>query len=491
MLLISRLYLKPFLSHYLQFRGLSMTPDPTHLLRVCTILYQQRDSPNSKLFPLLNSSCDPKTLTLEFFIQVCNKFLFSWKPPFKFFRYTQSHPQIAFSHTPISWNKVLDILGKSKNLQLMWEFLEEMARNGMANTRSFEISVMAFASSREINKCIETFHLMNQHGVPYSLETMNRVVGCLCKLKLVEEAQTLIRKLDPWIKPDLITFRILLVGFCGVGNIIQASKIWNSMVDRGLEPDVETCDAIIDSLFKADKGVDALKLFKSMSFRGLDVRLSTYRVVINWLCKNGQIGEAQHVFEEMRHRGLEPDDSINGSLVFGLATRHKIREAYKMVESIKNPNLTVYHALIKALIGLKRPCEATQVFREMIERDCEPTMHTYIMLLQGHFGKRGRKGHNPGVNFDTVFLGGLAKEGRTWEFSKFIERMVYEGVEVPRFDYNKFLHAFSNEEGVKMFEEVGKTLKEVGMVDVGDVFLRYGEKMATRERRRRLRLEHT
>lgn len=116
-------------------------------------------------------------------------------------------------------------------------------------------------------------------------------------------------------------------------------------------------------------------------------------------------------------------------------------------------------------------------------------MHTYIMLLQGHLGRRGRKGKDGMVNFESVFVGGSVKQGRMVEVSKFVERMMWGGVEVPRFDYNKFLYWFSTEEGVEMFESVGKRMKEVGMVDLGDVFLRYGEKMATRDRRRRLRIE--
>jgi hypothetical protein len=47
------------------------------------------------------------------------------------------------------------------------------------------------------------------------------------------------------------------------------------------------------------------------------------------------------------------------------------------------------------------------------------------------------------------------------------------------------LYYFSNEEGVSMFEEVGRRLKDVGHVDLGDIFLTYGERMATRDRRRR------
>lgn len=78
----------------------------------------------------------------------------------------------------------------------------------------------------------------------------------------------------------------------------------------------------------------------------------------------------------------------------------------------------------------------------------------------------------------------MIKSGRFFEVIKYIERVTKRGFEVLRFDYNKFLYYFLNEEGVVMFEEVGKKLREVGLFDLVDIFVRYGEKMVIRDRRR-------
>ena len=159
------------------------------------------------------------------------------------------------------------------------------------------------------------------------------------------------------------------------------------------------------------------------------------------------------------------------------------------MEEIEKPDVSVYHGLIKGLLKLRRASEATQVFREMIKRGCEPTMHTYIMLLQGHLGKRGRKGTYPLMNFETIFVGGLVKAGKTLEATKYVKRSLRKGVGVPRYDYDKFLHYYSSEEGVAMFGEVAKKLREVGWVDLANIFERYGLKMATRGRRRNILVE--
>ncbi|KAE8717353.1 putative pentatricopeptide repeat-containing protein [Hibiscus syriacus] len=241
----------------------------------------------------------------------------------------------------------------------------------------------------------------------------------------------------------------------------------------------------METLFKTNKNDEAMKVFQMMRARRMsDLGLSSYRLEIKWMCKREKIKQANGVFDEMRQRGIQADNSTLASIIYGLLARRRIRETYRIADGIENPDIDVYHGLIKGLLRLKKASEATQVFREMIKRGCEPIMHTYIMLLQVHLGKRGRKGHDPLVNFESIFVGGLIKAGKTLEATKFVERSMKGGMEVPRFDYNKFLHYYSNEEGVMMFEEVSKKLREVGLFDLGDILERYGQKMATRDRRR-------
>nr|GLL47649.1 putative pentatricopeptide repeat-containing protein At1g26500 [Ipomoea trifida] len=465
----------------------SQPPIPTapvneaHLLRVCTILYQQQHSSVEKLHNSLHKT--PFHLTHEFFLRVCNNFPYSWRPVYKLHEFAVTRP--GFAHTPTTLNKMLDVIGKSRNIDLFWEFLQEIGRRRSVTPKTYVISVKTLASARELKKCVETFHVMNGFGYEYSVETLNKVVEALCRDKLVEEAKHVVMKLKDSINPSVVTYRYLIYGFCDVGDTIEACKIWNLMIDAGFEADIESIETMMERLFKNNDYGQALKLLQSMRVSRMDdLGLSTYRLAINWLCKKGKIGESYAVFDEMSKRGINPDNSTSASIIYGLLCRRRVREAYGVLDGIEKPDISVYHGMIKGLLRLKRPREATQVFREMIARGCEPIMHTYIMLLQGHLGRRGRKGWDPLVNFDTIFVGGLVKAGKTLEATKYAERLKFRKVEVPRFDYNKFLHYYSNDEGVVMFEVMGKKLREVGSFDLADIFQRYGEKMATRDRRR-------
>ncbi|KAK3042319.1 hypothetical protein RJ639_002365 [Escallonia herrerae] len=380
---------------------------------------------------------------------------------------------------------MLDVIGKSRNIDLFWGTLLEMGRRRLVTDKTYCIALKTLASAREMKRCVEFFHLMDADGYGYNVETLNKVVESLCKCKLVVEAKYVMIKLKDCVRPNEVTYKWLVFGFCDVGDLVEASKVWNMMVDEGFDPVIDAAEKMMDTLFKTNRFDEAMKLFQSIRSKRMDaLGVSTYRLVIKWMSKEGKIGQAHVIFDEMRERGIAADDLTMASLVHGLSSRGRVREAYMVMDGIEKPDISVYHGLIKGLLRLRRAGEATDVFREMIRRGCEPTMHTYVMLLQGHLGRRGRKGSDPLVNFDTIFVGGLVKAGKSLEATKYVERVIDRGLEVPRFDYNRFLHYFSNEEGVLMFENMSKKLREVGLFDLADIFQRYGEKMATREKRR-------
>ncbi|KAJ0981987.1 hypothetical protein J5N97_010242 [Dioscorea zingiberensis] len=411
-------------------RSLSTIVDPELLLRLSTVLYQQQHAPDSKLHSHLRSFPLPLPISHELVLQLCSRFPLSWRPLHRFLLFSQLPPS-SFSHCPTTFTRTLSFFGASKNINLFWSF------TGAVLARS-------------------------------DLLTVSFLLTVVCFLAELERSPT------------------------AIGDLVTASKLWNRAVEQGLEPGVDAYEEMIVTLFKINRIEDALRMFAALRARRfLDARADSYRAVIQWMCKQGRVRHAYMVFDEMLKRGLwlETDNQTLAALVYGLVVRKRVREAYRVVEMVEHPDICLYHELMKGLLRLKRPGEATEVFREMIRRGIEPIMHTYIMLLQGHMGKRGRKAKDPAVNFENVFVGGLVKAGRMLEVTKFVERLMWGGVEVPRFDYNKFLYSFSSEDGVAMFEAVGRRMKEVGMVDLGDVLLRYGEKMATRDRRRRLRVD--
>jgi pentatricopeptide repeat protein len=346
--------------------------------------------------------------------------------------------------------------------------------------------VRGLAPAREVGKVAALLTLFPECHRARVLTFVTDVACSTCRLPDVAEKVIKRAEHRHGVARTARCCELLVVAYCRAGSLADACRVWNAMGRGELEPGAAAYQEIVVTMFKNNRVADAMMVFDGMRrSRVPDEGGGCCRAVVSWLCKEGRVWGAYMVFAEMFKKGVDVDGEVLGDLVYALMARRRVREGYRVFHGANEKDIALYHGLMKGLMRIKRAGEATEVFREMITRGCEPNMHTYIMLLQGHLGKRGRKGRDPLVNFESIFVGGLVKAGRTLEATKFVERTMWGGVDVPRFDYNKFLYYFSNEEGVAMFEEVGKRLREVGLIDLGDILSTYGERMATRDRRRR------
>ena len=157
-----------------------------------------------------------------------------------------------------------------------------MVQRCLVNAKTFRIVLNTLAAARELKKCVEFFHSMNACGYKY----LNKVVETLYGNGLVKEAKFIVSKLREWIKPSRVTYKCLIKGLCDVGDLVEASKVWNLMVDEGFQPDIDAVEKMMETHFKINRYDEALKLFQMMRMTRIDnLSLSTYRLVIEWMCK--------------------------------------------------------------------------------------------------------------------------------------------------------------------------------------------------------------
>ncbi|KAL6855937.1 hypothetical protein ACP4OV_018739 [Aristida adscensionis] len=463
--------------------------DPALLLRLCTVLYQQQHAPDDALrrrlsaLPLRAAPADLR----ELFLQASARFPRSWRPVHRLLAHLSARHGGGgggFPHSPATAARLLDVLAKAGNIDLLHSTLRSLPR-AQLSAAAIRAAVRGLAPAREVGKVAALVTLFPESHRARVLTFVTDVACSACRLPDVAEKAIKRAEHRHGVARTARCCELLVVAYCRAGMLADACRVWNGMGKRGLDPGAAAYEEIVVTMFKNNRVADAMKVFDAMRRSGVsDEGGGCCRAVVSWLSKEGRVWGVYMVFAEMVKRGVEVDGEVLGDLVYALMARRRVREGYRVFHGVREKGVALYHGLMKGLLRIKRAGEATEVFREMIARGCEPNMHTYIMLLQGHLGKRGRKGKDPLVNFESIFVGGLVKAGRTLQATKFVERTMWGGVDVPRFDYNKFLHYFSNEDGVVMFEEVGKRLREVGMIDLGDILLTYGERMATRDRRR-------
>lgn len=469
--------------------------DPKEVDRVCKVI--------DELFALdrnmeaVLDGCGVN-LTHDLVIDVLERFKHARKPAFRFFCWAGQ--RLEYSHNSNTYNKMMSILGKSRQFETMVVLLEEIGEKGLLTIETFEIAIKAFAEAKERRKAVGIFELMKKYKFKIGAETINCLLDSLGKAKLGKEAQVLFDRLKERFTPNIHTYTVLLNGWCRVKNLLEAGRVWNEIIDTGFKPDIVAHNTMIDGLLKSKKRSEAIKMFEVMKSNGPKPNVRTYTILIRDFCKQTKMREAVEYLEEMINSGFEPDAAVYTCLMTGFGNKKEMDKVYALLKEMKNrgcpPDSQTYNALIKLMTNRKMPDDAVRIYKKMIKNGFEPTIHTYNMLMKSYFSinnfemgqavwkEMNLKGCCPDGNSYIVFIGGLIKEGKSDEACEYLEEMIEKGMKAPQLDYNKFVADFSRAGKPDIMDELAKKMKFSGKFEASNVFARWGEMMKNRVKRR-------
>ncbi|RLN18033.1 type IV inositol polyphosphate 5-phosphatase 3-like [Panicum miliaceum] len=150
------------------------------------------------------------------------------------------------------------------------------------------------------------------------------------------------------------------------------------------------------------------------------------------------------------------------------------------------PDAQTYNALIKLLTNRNMPDAAARIYKKMIKKGLEPTIHTYNMMMKSYF--LGVRNYAMGCAVweemhQKVFINGHIQHGRPDEACKYIEEMINKGMKAPQIDYNKFAADFSKAGKPDILYELAQKVEFAGKSDVSNVFHQWAERMKSRIKR--------
>ncbi|KAG0496460.1 hypothetical protein HPP92_001151 [Vanilla planifolia] len=266
-------------------------------------------------------------------LAVLERFCHAHRPAYRFFKWAATRP--GFSHDCTTWNKMLGVLGKTRQFETMVSLLQEMGKDGYLSMESFKISIKAFAAARKMKKCMGIFKLMKLYDFQAGLETFNCLIDALAKAKLGKEAQELFDRMKGQFHPDLRTYTVLLYGFCKIKNLAEAGRVWNDMLDSGFIPDVVAHNAMLEGLIRGHRRPEGIKLFELMKTKGPKPNARTFTILIQDLCKSGKMDEAVSCFDEMLTDGCPPDVSTYTCLIVGFGNARRMDKVSSLLTEMK------------------------------------------------------------------------------------------------------------------------------------------------------------
>ncbi|CAI0470074.1 unnamed protein product [Linum tenue] len=132
---------------------------------------------------------------------------------------------------------------------------------------------------------------------------LSTLIHWLCKLGKVWDARKLFGEFEKGSNPSLLTYNTLIAGMCGSGELNEAGKLWDDMLEKGHKPNAFTHNMLISGFCKAGNVKEGIKILQEMLDNGCQPDSSTYTVLIEKLREVGMEGVVYNVVSMAIKRG--------------------------------------------------------------------------------------------------------------------------------------------------------------------------------------------
>ncbi|XLS93071.1 hypothetical protein HN51_069079 [Arachis hypogaea] len=266
---------------------------------------------------------------------------------------------------------MVDILAKSKNFDLMWELLEEMAH-----------LQQGYVTSDTLVK---------------DTAMLNALMDALMKGNSVEHAHDALLEFKGSVPLNSHSFNVLIHGWCKVRKFEWAKKAMEDMKEHGFHPDAFSYTTFVESYCrekdfrKVDRVMEEMRgngcTPNAMKVDGCVPDTAFYSSLIFILGKAGRIKDARDVFEDMPKQGVVRDVMTYNTMISIACTHQREETALRLLKEMEDssckPELETYHPLLKMCCRKKRMKVLRFLLDHMLRNDLSPEVGTYTLLVHG------------------------------------------------------------------------------------------------------------
>ncbi|CAJ1968463.1 unnamed protein product [Sphenostylis stenocarpa] len=246
------------------------------------------------------------------------------------------------------------------------------------NTRTYTTLMKGYMNAGRVSdtvRMLEAMRRQDDKGSHPDHVSYTTVVSALVKVGSMDRARQVLAEMTRiGVPANLITYNILLKGYCKQLQIHEAKELLKEMVDdAGIQPDVVSYNILIDGCILVDDSAGALSFFNEMRERGIAPTKISYTTLMKAFAYSGQPKLAHKVFNEMDNDPRVKVDFIAWNmLVEGYCRMGLVEEAKKVVQRMKesglHPDAATYGSLANGIALARKPGEALLLWNEVKER---------------------------------------------------------------------------------------------------------------------------
>ncbi|KAH9311036.1 hypothetical protein KI387_026071 [Taxus chinensis] len=382
-------------------------------------------------------------------------------------------------HSAYAWNLLVDLLGKEKLFDAMWDCIKVMKNEGVLSIETFSSVFGSYVYADKIGEATMTFEVMEKYGCPQDVIALNFLLSALCRYNQTKKAQDFFDSFKDKIKPNADTFAVLLEGWEKEGNVIKARHTFGEMIIRvgWVTSNTSAYNAFLNTLINCHQEEEALKFLKVMKNRKCVPDLNFFCSVIHGFQQRGDTMNAYGFWEMLRLSGIPPDTRTYNTMIGVFCSAKEFDFAYRLLdEMVFNgvfPNFKTYNTIFEALISNRRIEESTSIFQEMTKNECNPLYPNYVMAIKMYFDADDPemaasmwrhmilKGIDPKADCASVLIDGFCDLKRVSEARKYCKEAIGRGIQLPSETMKKLKDALVKDGRRDTYEQLEKKMKSL------------------------------
>jgi len=367
----------------------------------------------------------------------------------KFFRWAGL--KLTRKHSPLAWNLLVDLLGKEKLFDAMWDCIKVMKNEGTVSMEIFSSVFGNYVQAGKLDEAKMTFEVMEQYGCRHDVVALNCYISALCRYKQAKAALEFYDRVKARIAPDADTYALLLEGWEIEGNVSMAKTTFGEMiVHLGWVPNnTSAYNAFLSTLVNGFQVEEALKFLVMMKSLKCLPDLGFFRNTLQILYQRKDTKNAYGLWELMRQSGIVPDLPTYNTMIGVCCSVNPIQVDFAdrlLVEMVCNgafPDFRSYNTIFEALIIARKVEEASSIFREMTKNEFCPLYANYVRAIKMYFEAEDpdmavimwkhmiQKAIFPKSDCAATLIDGFCDLGRVSEALKYSLEAINRGVEIP------------------------------------------------------------
>ncbi|KAK9678020.1 hypothetical protein RND81_11G182500 [Saponaria officinalis] len=284
--------------------------------------------------------------------------------------------KLGFGCDRIVRNAVMDGYAKFGEVGVARKVFDEMSERGVADWNAMISGYWRLGLGVEAG---ELFDVMPERNV---ISWTCMVTG-FSRIKDLESARWYFDRMP---ERNVVSWNAMLSGYAQNGYEEEALRLFNVMLDAGIEPDERTWVAVISSCSSSGDSCLAQSLVEMLDKRKVHVNSFIQTALLDMYAKCGNLRAARNIFDGL---GVRRNSSAWNVMISAYARVGDLTSARELFDKVPGKDIVSWNSMISGYAQNGQSPQAIELFKQMIETGRpKPDEVTMVSVLSacGHLG---------------------------------------------------------------------------------------------------------